>query len=97
MSSATQINGLDGFPKGMDEQVHFASGLADDDMDASEKLPKSSKRKRVVVVGLGMVGIAFMWEPCPNSYWFNADSDQKRETDETRHQTTRIRYCGHWG
>lgn len=30
------------------------------EMSTKEELPSSPKRKRVVVVGLGMVGIAFM-------------------------------------
>ena len=29
-------------------------------MEANGELPKDTKRKRVVVVGLGMVGVAFM-------------------------------------
>jgi hypothetical protein len=60
MSNATQINGVDSFPTGMDEQVHFAAGVKDDTEAVSEELPKSSKRKRIIVVGLGMVGISFM-------------------------------------
>ena len=29
-------------------------------LEQNEELPKDTKRKRVVVVGLGMVGVAFM-------------------------------------
>lgn len=31
------------------------------EMDKTNEIPQVSKRKRVVVVGLGMVGIAFMY------------------------------------
>jgi len=31
-----------------------------EELENENKLPKDTKRKRVVVVGLGMVGIAFM-------------------------------------
>jgi nitrite reductase (NAD(P)H) len=31
-----------------------------EEMDKKDELPKDTKRKRIVVVGLGMVGIAFM-------------------------------------
>lgn len=32
-----------------------------EELKESGELPKNTKRKRIVVVGLGMVGIAFMW------------------------------------
>lgn len=31
------------------------------EMDAANELPQNPERKRIVVVGLGMVGIAFMY------------------------------------
>ena len=31
-----------------------------DELEHHEEIPKDSKRRKVVVVGLGMVGIAFM-------------------------------------
>lgn len=31
------------------------------ELDCNEQLPHPTKRKRVVVVGLGMVGISFMY------------------------------------
>ena len=42
-----------------DAEANKLPGIVNE-MEEQKELPKSMKRKRIVVVGLGMVGIAFM-------------------------------------
>jgi hypothetical protein len=67
-------------------------------------------RKKIVVVGLGMVALSFMWAPLAASSIMRILTEldlgwstdfmlilQKRKNDQTRRREAAVRHHSHWG
>jgi len=66
-----------------------------DSVNGSRNESHGQPRKKIVVVGLGMVGIGFMCVAL-SALWAKVLNSLQRKTDEARRQEEGIRYRSRW-
>lgn len=67
-----------------------------DRLEANGEINSNGKRKKVVVVGLGMVGVSFVYEIGMSFWGYKLNDVQQRKVTQARYQAKRIRLDCHW-